>query len=139
MRHVVRLFLFFEGVSFALAGRIHAGLLGPTWVHPAASIAETVIAAVLLGSLVLTWLWPAWTREIGLGGQAFALLGTLVGLYTILAGFGPRPLPDVLYHVAILVVLGCGLGVVARSLSTPRSGQPRGNQARPFVHQESAR
>ena len=44
-----------------------------------------------------------------LDGQEFALLGTLVGVFTIIVGVGPRTLPDVAYHLAIIVVLVFGL------------------------------
>jgi hypothetical protein len=124
VRSIVRLFLFFEGASFALAGRIHAGLLGPAWAHGPASVAETVIAAVLLGGLALTWLWPVRTQLLALGSQAFALLGTLVGLFTIAVGVGPRTVPDVLYHLGIVVVLACGLGVAVRSLNDRSAHYP---------------
>jgi hypothetical protein len=51
----------------------------------------------------------------GLIGQAFALVGTLVGLFTIAIGVGPRTAPDVTYHVIILVVLAWGLVVTLRA------------------------
>jgi hypothetical protein len=44
-----------------------------------------------------------------LAGQAFALLGTLIGVFTIAVGVGPRTTPDIAYHIAIVVVLIWGL------------------------------
>jgi hypothetical protein len=114
MRQTIRLFLLFEGASFVIAGLIHSGLLIGGYAHRQAAIAESVIAFVLLGALALTWAWPARTRLIGLIAQAFALLGTLVGLFTIAVGIGPRTVPDVAYHFTIVVTLVCGLIVAAR-------------------------
>ena len=56
-----------------------------------------------------SWIRPAWTRQAGLAARGFALLGTLVGIFTIIVGVGPRTVPDVVYHVAIVVVLVWGL------------------------------
>ena len=83
--------------------------------HPQAAIAETVIAVVLLVGLGLTWVWPVRTRLIGIVAQAFALLGTLVGVFTIAVGVGPRTVPDIAYHLAIVVALVCGLVVTVRA------------------------
>ena len=114
MRQALRLFLLGEGATFVVAGLVHRGLLVRGYEHGPASIAESVIAVVLLGGLGLTWVWPAGTRPIALAAQAFALLGTLIGTFTIAIGVGPRTVPDVLYHVAILVALAWGLVVAAR-------------------------
>ena len=70
---------------------------------------------MLLAGLALTWAWPAWTRSIGLIAQALALLGTLVGAFTIAVGIGPRTAPDLAYHAAILAALAGGLVVAART------------------------
>jgi hypothetical protein len=58
--------------------------------HRQARIAESVIAAVLLAGLAWSWLRPAWTRRTGLAVQGFALLGTLVGAFTIAIGIGAQ-------------------------------------------------
>jgi hypothetical protein len=115
MRTAIRLFLLIEGVSFLAAGLIHRGVFITGYAHQQASIAETSIAVVLLIGLGLTWIWPGQTRLIGLVAQAFALLGTLVGVFTIAIGVGPRTAPDITYHVAILAVLTWGLVVAARA------------------------
>jgi hypothetical protein len=54
-------------------------------------------------------------RPIGLAAQAFALLGTLVGVFTIAIGVGPRTVADIAYHLAIVVALVWGLVVAARA------------------------
>ncbi len=110
----IRLFLLLEGASFASAALVHFGVLGEGYQHRKAGVAETVIATVLLAGLALTWLRRAWARGVGIAVQAFALLGTLVGVFTIAVGVGPRTIPDVAYHVAIVAVLVWGLVVVAR-------------------------
>jgi hypothetical protein len=115
MRTTIRLFLLIEGASFFAAGLIHRGAFISGYAHQQASIAETSIAIVLLIGLGLTWIWPGQTRLIGLGAQAFALLGTLVGVFTIAIGVGPRTPLDLAYHVTILVVLTVGLFVAARA------------------------
>jgi hypothetical protein len=114
MRSEIRLFLLVEGLCFAAAALVHFGVLLPGDQHPVAPYAEILIAAVLLVGLALTWVWPTETRSIGLAVQAFALLGTLVGLYTIAIGVGPRTILDLAYHVTIIVVLAIGLVVAAR-------------------------
>lgn len=89
--------------------------------HQQARIAESLTALVLLAGLGLSWIRPAWTRPAGILAQGFALLGTLVGLFTIALGVGPQTAPDVAYHLGILAVLVWGLVVAARApASDPR-------------------
>lgn len=113
----IRLFLLVETLSFATASLIHSGRLIQGYEHPRARIAEGVIATVLLGGLVLTWIRPEWLRSVGLWVQSFALLGTLVGVFTIVVGVGPRTVPDAAYHIAIVLVLAWGLAIAARTRS----------------------
>ncbi|HEY7020948.1 MAG TPA: hypothetical protein VH349_07515 [Ktedonobacterales bacterium] len=115
MRTTIRLFLLIEGVGFLAAGLVHRGMFITGYAHQQASIAETSIAVVLLIGLGLTWIWPGQTRLIGLVAQSFALLGTLVGVFTIAIGVGPRTAPDLAYHITILAVLALGLVVTARA------------------------
>lgn len=107
--------MFFEGATFIAAALIHFGLLIEGHEHLKAGVAESVIAVVLLIGLLLTWIVRAWTRGIGLSAQAFALLGTVVGVFTIAIGVGPRTVPDIAYHIAIVAVLVWGLIVAARA------------------------
>jgi hypothetical protein len=113
----IRLFLLIEALSFATASLIHSGRLIQGYEHPRAKIAEGVIATVLVAGLVLTWIRPVWLRSASLWAQSFALLGTLVGVFTIIVGVGPRTVPDVTYHIAIVLVLASGLAVAARTRS----------------------
>jgi hypothetical protein len=113
MTQATRLFLLFEAAAFMVAALIHAGILIQGYEHAQAHVAESIIAAVLFGGLLLTLFIPAWTRRAALIVQGFALIGTLIGLFTIIVGVGPRTVPDVVYHVAIAAVLIWGL-VTAR-------------------------
>jgi hypothetical protein len=114
MRSKIRVFLLFEAATFVAASLIHSGALITGYEHQKARIAEGVIAIVLLIGAVLTWIRPAWTRRAGLAAQGFALLGTLVGIFTILVGVGPRTVADITYHIAIVLVLVWGLIVAKR-------------------------
>jgi len=114
MKKTIRTFMLFEAATFVVASLIHAGALIKGYEHHEAHLAEAVIALVLLVALALTGVRPAWTRAAGLAGQGFALLGTLVGLFTIAIGVGPRTVPDVAYHLAIVAVLVWGLVVTWR-------------------------
>ena len=66
-----------------------------------AGTAETVIAVVLVAGLALTWIASPRPRRAAIGAQAFAILGALVGLFTIAVGVGPRTILDVAYHLGI--------------------------------------
>ena len=127
MAQTMRLFLLVEAASFVAAALVHFGVLARGYEHRAAGTAESVIGAVLLGGLVLALARPGWTRTAGLAAQGFALLGTLVGLYTIAIGVGPRTAPDLAYHAAILLVLAWGLVVAARAPAGEPGAPARGS------------
>jgi hypothetical protein len=105
----IRILMLFEAATFVAASLIHSGVMVAGYEHQQARIAEGVIAIVLLVGAALSWIRPAWMRQAGLAAQGFALLGTLVGIFTIIVGVGPRTVPDIAYHVAIVVVLIWGL------------------------------
>ena len=63
----------------------------------------------------MTWIRAISPRVVALTAQGFALLGTLVGVFAIVKGFGPRSMPDIIYHVAIILVLAVGLVVASRT------------------------
>jgi hypothetical protein len=109
VKRTIRLFVLIEGLSFLTAALVHFGVLLRGYQHHPAGTAESVIGVVLLVGLVLSLLLPTATRAIGLAVQAFALLGTLVGIFTIVVGVGPRTLPDITYHAIIVIVLVAGL------------------------------
>jgi hypothetical protein len=119
MTRTIRLFLLLEAAAFVAAASVHFSLVIAGYEHRKAGVAESVIAAVLILALAVTSLGRTWTRRVGLAAQAFALGGTLIGIITI--GVGPRTLPDVAYHFAIMAVLIWGLVVAVRARLTTRS------------------
>ncbi|WP_206539064.1 hypothetical protein [Natrinema salifodinae] len=114
----IRVLLGVETVSFFLAATVHAGVLVRGYEHSEALIAESVLGAVLLGGLLMTWVRPRSMVTVAAGVQGFALLGTLIGIWTIIVGVGPRTVPDIVYHVAIALVLVVGLWVAWRARGT---------------------
>jgi hypothetical protein len=121
VRQPIRFFLLVEAAGFAAAALAHSGVLVNGYQHQQARIAESLTALVLLAGLVLSRIRPGWTRPAGILAQGFALLGTLVGLFTIAVGVGPQTAPDVAYHLGILAVLIWGLVVAGRA----PAGDPR--------------
>jgi len=109
-----RSLLILQVVVFAGAALMHAGILLHGHQHNAARNAETIIAIVLLVGLVSTILAPESSRAIALIVQGFALLGTIVGLFTIAVGIGPRTTIDLMLHGGMIVLLVTGLIVVGR-------------------------
>jgi len=117
----IRFFLLFEAATYVGAALAHFGIFVSGYEHRAAGTAESVIAGVLLIGWVATWARPTFSRGIGLATQTFALLGTFVGLFTIVIGVGPRTVPDLAYHISIVAVLIWGLVVAKR---TPSGARP---------------
>jgi hypothetical protein len=48
-------------------------------------------------------------------------LGTLIGLFTVAVGVGPRTTPDIIYHIVILLVLVSGLCLAMKDQRADRS------------------
>jgi hypothetical protein len=113
--------LFVEAVVFAVAALVHFGVLVDGYQHAQARLAESLISVTLLGGLAVGLLRPAWARSAALVAQGLALLGTLVGMAMIAIGVGPRTIPDVVYHVGIVIVLVWGLTVAQRAAPETRA------------------
>lgn len=111
----VRLFVLVEACAFFTAAPAHFGILMNGYQHQLAGRAETIIGLVLLAGWIGISVRRQWTRGIGLAVQGFALLGTLVGIFTIVVGVGPRTAPDLIYHVCMVVLLFLGLIVAIRA------------------------
>jgi MYXO-CTERM domain-containing protein len=125
MARLVRSFLALEAVAFLAAALVHSGVLVRGHEHAKAATAELVIGLVVTTALVATMLAPATSRSIGISAQAFALVATLVGLFTIAIGVGPRTAPDLVFHAAVLALLGVGLAWSwRRPADAPRSALP---------------
>jgi hypothetical protein len=118
----LRALLLFEAATFIAAASIHFGALLEGYRHQEAGTAETVIALVLLAGLALTWTRSG-ARRAAIGAQALAILGVLVGLFTIAIGIGPRTVLDITYHAGILAVLIAGLLTAVRGPATDRTTQ----------------
>jgi hypothetical protein len=121
MKKTIRGFVLFECVAFMAAALTHFGVLVRGYEHHKAGTAESVIALVLLVGLLLTLIRPQSMRGIGLAVQGFALVGTLVGIFTIVIGIGPRTIPDITYHILIVAVLVWGLVTTSRARQSERS------------------
>jgi hypothetical protein len=101
-----------EAILFGAASLVHAGILIGGYEHATASIAEAIIALVLAGGVVVAAAKPAWTRPVALAVQAFALLGDSIGTYLAVIGVGASTIPDIVFHVGMLVFLVIGIAVV---------------------------
>jgi hypothetical protein len=86
----VRRLMLVQVAIFLVLVAIHFGLLIGGYHHPAAGTTESVIAAVLVFGLMLTWTPPPWSRRAATAAQGFGTLGVLVGLSTIALGMRPR-------------------------------------------------
>jgi hypothetical protein len=109
MRPTVRVLLQLQAAAFIAAALMHFGVLVGDYAHLKAGIAESVIGTVLLAGLVCAKLWPASAHATAIAAQSFALLGTAVGLFTIVIGVGPRTVLDLVFHVGIVIALVSGL------------------------------
>ncbi|MBI5473823.1 MAG: hypothetical protein HY961_15910 [Ignavibacteriae bacterium] len=112
---MIRLFLAVETFGFMLAALVHFGVILQGNEHERARIPESIIALVLLIGLVLISFRPALTRRISFAVQGFALLGTLVGVFTIIVGIGPQSAGDIVFHVCIVALLVTGLILTKRT------------------------
>ncbi|HEU4484117.1 MAG TPA: hypothetical protein VFR96_01410 [Povalibacter sp.] len=104
-----------QALLFAVASLVHAGILLSGYEHSRAAVAEGVIALVLFAGLVVSFVRPQSTRTTALVTQGFALLGTLVGAFTIAIGVGPQTTADYVFHVLLLALLVSGLVVAWKS------------------------
>jgi hypothetical protein len=104
-----------EMITFIIAALVHFGILPAGYDHRNAGIAETVLAVVLATGLAFSLGRPRSAVAAGLWAQGIALVGTIVGIITIAIGVGPGTIPDVAYHVTIVVVLAAGLVIASRA------------------------
>jgi hypothetical protein len=111
----MRAYLGAGAVLFFAAALFHSGLAGDGYDHREALIAESIIGAVLLAGWIASRLAPQRTRTLAIGALAFGLLGTSIGLVTIIIGIGPRTLPDLILHGAMILLLVTGLITAVRA------------------------
>lgn len=117
MIRIVRGFILLTATSLIVASLIHFEVIIEGYRHQEAGISEAVIAAAMLVGLAFTWLPGRRQVWAGFGSLAFGLLGTLVGVFTIIIGVGPQTVPDILYHATLIVALAAGLTFAWRGLS----------------------
>ena len=110
----VRGFLLLQIAIFLALVSIHFGLLIGGYRHRNAGTTESVIAAVLVAGLLLTWTPPPWSRRAATAAQSFGILGVLLGLFTIALGIGPRTMLDLTLNAALLLTLIAGLAITLR-------------------------
>jgi len=118
---LIRSILALEAAAFGAAALVHSGTLIQGYEHSKAATAESVIGMVLLIGLIASVTIPRSSRTVGLAAQAFALLGTFVGIFTIAIGVGPQTKLDIAFHVVLVAALLSGLVVVARQTMGARS------------------
>jgi hypothetical protein len=106
-----RAFLFAEALAFTVAALIHAGLPAEEYGHPDAIIFESVLAGILFLGYSLSLYDQSWTRRIGIAVQGIALLGTVIGRFSIIAGARPTIVFDLVFYRAITFILLWGLTV----------------------------
>ncbi len=101
-----------EAATFGVAAVLHLDArisLGFVTVHGErvgqAAIAELVICGVLAFGAAVVLARPADARQLACVVTGFAIFGVIVGLTTIALGVGPRTIPDLVYHITIMVVL----------------------------------
>jgi hypothetical protein len=111
MNRYARPYLVIALVLFAAAALVHAGVLVSGHEHPRARIAEGVIAVVLAIGLAVALTRPALARAAALAALGFALMGTLVGAFTIWIGIGPQTPADIVFHALLVIVLVSGLAL----------------------------
>lgn len=104
-----------EIALFACASLVHAGLLPFGEPHSRAATAEAIIAVILALGFATGLVRPSLARHAALVAQGLALLGTLVGAFTIAIGIGPQTGGDTIFHVVLVAVLVLGLWLAARS------------------------
>lgn len=109
---MVQLFLILESILFLGASSWHFGFFAKGHEHAKARIAEAIIGLVLLIGFILSLVNPEHQQTVALEVQAFALLGTFIGIFTIMVGVGPRTRPDIIMHIIMIALLVGGIALV---------------------------
>lgn len=112
----VRAFLLVEIAIFLVLASIHFDLLISGYRHRDAGATESLIAALMVAGLLLTWTPSPWNRRAAAGAQYVGTLGALVGLLTVALGIGHRTYLGLGLDGVLLLVLITGLVTMRRSL-----------------------
>ncbi|WP_027684023.1 hypothetical protein [Rhizobium leguminosarum] len=119
MRLALAILFLIENCLYAIASLTHAGFVLQGHEHRPAIIAEAVISAVLFFGLISLSLDRPWSRTAAISAQSVALLGTLVGAFTIAVGVGPQTRLDYITHAVMILLLVTGLVWLARNPNAP--------------------
>jgi hypothetical protein len=112
---MIRLLLLTEIIVFLAAALMHFGILVKGYEHDKARIAETIIAIILFIGLLIGYIFPARMNKSAIIVQWIALAGTIIGMFTIIIGVGPRSNPDYVFHTIMIFLLIYGLVITKRS------------------------
>jgi hypothetical protein len=117
----LRVLLAIEALILAAAAFLHLPPAGIAATN-SPSIYEGTIAVVLFAGLLVALARPDWAAWAALITQAFAIVGASIGLFLAIRGVAPNSVPDLVFHVAIVVLLAWGLLVAWQSRSTASRG-----------------
>ena len=104
-----------EVMLFALASLAHGGWLVRGFAHPRASIAEAVIAMVLVVGFIVALAKPPLARRALLVAQSIAVAGVLAGLGLIAIGVGPQTMTVLILQAVMLLSLVVGFLLTLRA------------------------
>ncbi len=105
----IQVFLLAEGLAFSLAALLHVGLPTEGYEQREAIIFESMLGGFLFLGYLVTRFNPSWTRRTGIAIQGMALLGTVIGRFSIITGHGSWTIVDLVFYRAITAVLLWGL------------------------------
>jgi hypothetical protein len=117
MIRTTRIIIGVAAASLIVASLIHLGVLMEGYRLQQVGRSEAVIGTGMLVGLALTWLSGRKGLLAGVVSLAFGLLGTLVGVFTIVVGERPSTFGEVVYHLSLVAVLVAGLVVASKALS----------------------
>jgi hypothetical protein len=120
-----------EAVVFLLAALLHVGVRVPVgFVEPRiipAAIVEGLIGVFFAVSAYAVFARQTWAWSAAIGAHVFALLGTLLGVFALAVGGGPRTEANTIYHYVMLGVIIVGLVLLLTPIA--RAALGRGSRA----------
>ncbi len=129
----IRILVVFDAVVFLPAALLHLGarirggftVLAEPRIVPAA-IVEGLCGVVFALSAYALFTRGAWAWPAAISAHVLALAGVLLGMYALVAGWGPRTTANDVYHRALVLVLVVGLALLftPSARSVLRRGAP---------------
>lgn len=117
-----------EGVLFLLAALTHTGVRVLPFDEPRiipAVIVEGLCGIFLVGAAASVFARATWAWLALVAAHTFALLGVLLGIWTIAMGFGPHSALNDAFHRVMVVVLAAALIGLATPGARAALGQGR--------------